>query len=286
MDNKGKVIGIRGASGFLGGELSSALIQNGYKVVDIRRNFIFDDIRPCDVVINLAGRSINCRWTKKNRREIYDSRIGTTRSLVNAIKGCGDDAPTLLISTSATGIYPSSDGSVGTCPVYNEDSLERGNGFLSNVCSLWEGAAMEATGVCRVAVIRLGVVISKNGGAFPKLAFPFRMRVAARIATGMQPFSWISLEDVIGSITHIIENESLEGVFNLTSPELTTNREITSILAIHYRTLFPVVVPKFLLNLVYGKAHTLLTEGAHVYPKRLPESGYKFKRVSFREFLL
>ena len=153
--------------------------------------------------------------------------------------------------------------------------------FLSKVCNDWEREALKANSVSRVAVTRLGVVIDKSGGAFPKLVLPFRMKIAARIASGNQPFSWISLKDVIGSILYIIENNSMEGIFNLTSPEIITNREITMILSKRYKTLIPFVIPKFLLRMILGKSHILLTQGAKVYPKRLLESGYKFIEPNF-----
>jgi len=276
-----KVVGIRGASGFLGKAISEALIENGFRVIGLRRDFTLVKLKDCDVVINLAGRNINCRWNAKNRKEIYDSRILTTGRIASAFLECGTDAPPLLISVSATGIYPSTDGSHPEPQLFDEDSTTKPDTFLSKVCNDWEREALKANSVSRVAVTRLGVVIDKSGGAFPKLVLPFRMKIAARIASGNQPFSWISLKDVIGSILYIIENNSMEGIFNLTSPEITTNREITRILSKRYKTLIPFVIPKILLRMIFGKSHILLTEGAKVYPKRLLESGYKFIEPNF-----
>ncbi len=280
-----KVVGIRGASGFLGRAISQALIENGFRVVELKRGFTAIELKVCDVVINLAGKSINCRWSARNRKEIYESRILTTRKIASAFLECGADAPSLLISVSATGIYPGSNGSQPDLQLFDEESTFESDTFLAKVCKDWEREALKASFVSRVAVIRLGVVIDKSGGAFPKLALPFRMKVAARIALGNQPFSWISLKDVIGSILYIIGNKTMDGVYNLTSPEITTNREITRILAKKHKTLIPVIIPAFLLRMIFGKSHILLTEGAKVYPKRLLESGYKFIEPDFNSLV-
>lgn len=279
--SESKVVGIRGASGFLGKAISEALIENGFRVIGLRRDFTLVELKDCDVVINLAGRNINCRWNTKNRKEIYNSRILTTGRIASAFLECGAYTPSLLISVSATGIYPSTDSSQSDIQLFDEDSIVKPDTFLAEVCNDWEKEAFKASPVTRVAVIRLGVVIDKSGGAYPKLVLPFRMKIAARIASGNQPFSWISLKDVIGSILYIIENNSMEGIFNLTSPEIITNREITMILSKRYKTLIPFVIPKFLLRMILGKSHILLTQGAKVYPKRLLESGYKFIEPDF-----
>lgn len=281
IKSESKVVGIRGASGFLGKAISEALIKNGFRVIGLRRDFTLVELKECNIVINLAGKNINCRWNAKNRKEIYDSRILTTGRIASAFLECGANAPFLLISVSATGIYPSTNGSHPEPLLFDEDSMTEPDTFLSKVCNDWEREALKATPVSRVAVIRLGVVIDKSGGAFPKLLLPFRMKIAARISSGNQPFSWISLKDVIGSILYIIENNSMEGIFNLTSPEITTNREITRVLSKRYKTLIPFVIPTFILRLIFGKSHILLTEGAKVYPKRLLESGYKFIEPNF-----
>lgn len=281
IKSESKVVGIRGASGFLGKAISQALIENDFSVVDLRREFTALELKECDVVINLAGKNINCRWSARNRKEIYESRILTTRKISSAFLECDTDAPSLLISVSATGIYPSTNSSEPDIALYDEDAAFESDTFLAKVCKDWESEALKASLVSRVAVIRLGVVIDKSGGAFPKLVLPFRMKVAARIASGNQPFSWISLKDVIGSILYIIGNKTMEGVYNLTSPEITTNREITRILSKKYKTLIPFVIPKFFLCLIFGKSHILLTEGAKAYPKRLLESGYKFIKPNF-----
>lgn len=279
--SKSKVVGIRGASGFLGRAISRALIENGFKVVELKRGFTAIELKECDVVINLAGKNINCRWSARNRKEIYESRILTTRKIASAFLECGADAPSLLISVSATGIYPATNGSQPDLQLFDEESTFESDTFLAKVCKDWESEALKASLVTRVALIRLGVVIDKSGGAFPKLVLPFRMKVAARIASGNQPFSWVSLKDVIGSILYIIRNKTMEGVYNLTSPEIKTNREITSILAKRHRAIVPFVIPKFILRLIFGKSHILLTEGAKVYPRRLLESGYKFIEPDF-----
>lgn len=280
--NRVKTIGIRGSSGLVGKAVSLALQNKGWIVRSIGREFGKADISQCDVVINLAGHSINCRWTKSNRKLIYDSRINTTQMLASFINDCGQDAPALFISASASGIYPSHPVN-GEYPVFTEDSNEFGTGFLASVCKDWESAAMEANGICRVAIIRPGVVLAARGGAYPKLATPFKLGIAATISQGSQPFPWIALEDLTDAVIWIIENESAAGVYNLASPEKENNRSVTEILSKRYRSFIKIRLPRFIFRLMLGESHILVTEGQYIYPQKLIKGGFRFKYSSFEQ---
>ena len=269
-----KVVGITGYSGLIGSSIAGRLSDKGFAIKPLSRNFKKDDIDECDIIINLAGASINQRWNKKNRASIFNSRIETTRKLREYISVSGK--PSLLISASAVGIYPSS-GGMGNVPVYNEYSPERAENFLGEVCVKWEEEALELKDNLRLAIIRLGVVLTSRGGALPKMVFPFRLGIASRIGSGRQPFSWVSLEDLLNAIEYIIGNNELNGIFNITSPNPVNNSQLTKALAIRYKSFIRIRIPLLLFRAIYGKSSVLITEGQYALPVRLSESGFEFK---------
>ena len=273
MSNK-KVVGITGSSGLIGSSLAGRLSDKGFAIKPLSRNFKKEDIDECDIIINLAGASINQRWNKKNCASIFNSRIETTRKLREYISVSGK--PSLLISASAVGIYPSS-GGMGNVPVYNEYSPERAENFLGEVCVKWEEEALELKDNLRLAIIRLGVVLTSRGGALPKMVFPFRLGIASRIGSGRQPFSWVSLEDLLNAIEYIIGNNELNGIFNITSPNPVNNSQLTEALAIRYKSFIRIRIPLLLFRAIYGKSSVLITEGQYALPVRLSESGFEFK---------
>ena len=269
-----KVVGITGSSGLIGSSLAGRLSDKGFAIKPLSRNFKKEDIDECDIIINLAGASINQRWNKKNRASIFNSRIETTRKLREYISVSGKQS--LLISASAVGIYPSS-GGMGNVPVYNEYSPERAENFLGEVCVKWEEEALELKDNLRLAIIRLGVVLTSRGGALPKMVFPFRLGIASRIGSGRQPFSWVSLEDLLNAIEYIIGNNELNGIFNITSPNPVNNSQLTKALAIRYKSFIRIRIPLLLFRAIYGKSSVLITEGQYALPVRLSESGFEFK---------
>ncbi len=269
-----KVVGITGSSGLIGSSIAGRLSDKGFAIKPLSRNFKKEDIEECDIIINLAGASINQRWNKKNRSAILNSRIETTRRLREFISG--SVKPSLLISASAVGIYPSS-GGMGNEPVYTEYSPERAENFLGEVCIKWEEEALALKDNLRLAIIRLGVVLTSKGGALPKMAFPFRLGIAGRIGSGRQPFSWVSLEDLLNAVEYIIENNELNGIFNITSPKPVNNSQLTEALAIRYKSFIRVKIPLLLFRAVYGKSSVLITEGQYALPVRLSENGFEFK---------
>jgi len=269
-----KVVGITGSSGLIGSSLAGRLSDKGFAIKPLSRNFKKEDVDECDIIINLAGASINQRWNKKNRASIFNSRIETTRKLREYISVSGK--PSLLISASAVGIYPSS-GGMENEPVYNEYSPERAENFLGEVCVKWEEEALELKDNLRLAIIRLGVVLTSKGGALPKMAFPFRLGIAGRIGSGRQPFSWVSLEDLLNAIEYIIGNNELKGIFNITSPNPVNNSQLTKALAIRYKSFIRIRIPLLLFRTIYGKSSVLITEGQYALPVRLSENGFEFK---------
>jgi uncharacterized protein (TIGR01777 family) len=282
--NSKKIVAVTGATGLIGSALEHYLVNKGYTVKKLVRDFSKTDVDGCHIVINLAGSSINKKWTASARKEIYESRIITTRKLVNFLNSSLSNSPKLLISASAIGIYPSDNGSESSVNlIFDEYSKEKGDDFLADICSDWENEAFKTNKGVRVIIARFGVVISHRGGALPKMLFPYKLGISGRIGNGNHPFSWISLEDLVRAIEFLIEHDELKGVYNLTSEQPISNAQLTEILSKKYRSILNISIPKWGFRLVYGKASTLFTKGQRVLPKRLLESGFIFKHTSFNE---
>ncbi|MCL3851376.1 MULTISPECIES: TIGR01777 family oxidoreductase [Parabacteroides] len=283
-------IAISGNSGFIGRHLTDFFSDRGNIVVPLKHSMFrlkTDDklkeaLTGCDVVINLAGTTINQRWTSKAKREIKNSRVYTTRRLVSILNEM-PVKPKLFISASAVGIYPDKG-------IYSETSTSEGTGFLADVCIRWEEEAQKLSRDIRLVVARLGVVLSKDGGALPKMLLPFRFFVGGKIASGKQGFSWIHIEDVLNAIQFIIEHEDLSGVVNLVSPQPLTNRAFTRATADVLHRPAWLTIPGKVFRYLYGEGEELLTKGQQAYPARLLSAGYVFRysdiRLALYSFLM
>ncbi len=270
------IAAISGGSGFQGSAVKSMLNDMGYEVVSLSRKDLYGSVealagrmRGAELVIHLAGAPIIGRWTKRYRKEIYDSRIVTTRNLCGAME-LMPEKPGTFICASAVGIYP-------TEGAWVEEDTVVANNFLGEVCRDWEAEAEKAPEEVRVLNFRFGVVLGKNGGALPKLMMPFRFFAGGRIASGKQAMSWIHLRDVLAVFKFAIENPELSGPVNLSAPQTINNDGFTKTLAkvMKRPALFP--VPEFALNLVFGKGAMVLTEGQEAIPKKLVDAGFKFE---------
>lgn len=283
-------IAISGNSGFIGRHLTDFFSDRGNIVVPLKHSMFrlkTDDklkeaLTGCDVVINLAGTTINQRWTSKAKREIKNSRVYTTRRLVSILNEM-PVKPKLFISASAVGIYPDKG-------IYSETSTSEGTGFLADVCIRWEEEAQKLSRDIRLVVARLGVVLSKDGGALPKMLLPFRFFVGGKIASGKQGFSWIHIEDVLNAIQFIIEHEDLSGVVNLVSPQPLTNLAFTRATADVLHRPAWLTIPGKVFRYLYGEGEELLTKGQQAYPARLLSAGYVFRysdiRLALYSFLM
>ncbi len=277
MPPPAKTIGITGASGFIGTSLTLYLDKQEYTVKSLNRGFTPADVDDCDIIINLAGASINRRWSSSAKEQIRESRIETTKRLVGFLNCSGSKRTSLLISASAIGIYPTSISKTDIDhKAYDEYSPERGDDFLAQTCIDWENEALKANSKIRVVIARFGVVLSNKGGALPKMSLPFKFGVAGTIGNGKQPFSWIALDDLSRAFAFLIEKEELSGVFNFTSPNPVNNSELTQTLASHYKCPIKLKIPAFIFKAAYGEASALFTDGQRVLPKRLIENGYLF----------
>jgi uncharacterized protein (TIGR01777 family) len=229
-----------------------------------------------DAVIHLAGESVLGRWTEEKKKAIRDSRVLGTRHLAAALAQ-SEVKPRVLICASAIGYY----GNRGD-EILDETS-PTGRGFLAEVCREWEGAAqIAAEAGIRVVNVRIGLVLSADGGALAKMLTPFKLGLGGRIGSGQQWMSWIHIDDIVGGIHHAMQTELLYGPINLVAPNPVRNAKFTKALASVLRrpAIFP--VPEFGLRLAFGKqaVEEMLLASQRVQPGKLGSSGYTFR---FRE---
>jgi hypothetical protein len=269
-------IAMSGATGFVGGHLTKAFSEKGWKVIPLGRNdfkeeeILLSKIGDADVVVNLAGASIAERWTEEYKKILYSSRIETTKKIVDAMAR-GGKKPALYISTSAVGIYDSRG-------IHTEANARYADNFLGKLAFDWEQAALGAKDAgIRTVIFRFGIVLGTDGGALQKMLIPFKMGLGGTIGDGRQAFSWVHIEDLVRAYFAVIENNDFEGIYNLTAPNPTTNKGLTRALAHALHKPAVMRIPFFVLKLQLGEGANALLEGESVLPKRLLESGFTFR---------
>jgi uncharacterized protein (TIGR01777 family) len=226
-----------------------------------------------DAVVHLAGVGIgDSRWTDDHKRAVAESRLKGTTLLAQTLAAL-TDKPTVMASGSAVGYY-----GVRGDEVLTEDA-EVGTGFLADVCKEWEGATRPAEDAgLRVVHLRSGIVLSPDGGALKQMLLPFKLGLGGRIGSGRQWWSWISIDDEVGAILHLIDNGTERGPVNVTAPNPVTNEEFTRTLngVLHRPTLFP--TPTFALRAMFGReaVDEMFLGGQRVVPARLQAGGYGF----------
>lgn len=293
---------VTGGTGFVGSHLSRFLAGRGHEITILSRagvrgwgeagiRFVkgdsmspgtwLEELAGHDAVINLAGSSIFTPWTTRARRMILDSRILTTRHVVDALSGMQGDK--VLISTSAVGYY----GGHMDDEVLDESSPP-GTDFLAEVGIQWETEALRAKDSgARVVICRFGVVMGKGGGALGKMVPPFKRFMGSPLGSGKQWFSWIHQADLEAAIAFVLENPSISGPVNCVAPNPVRNREMTETLAeVLHRPLIVPSVPGFLLRAAMGEfAQEVLLKGQRVMPRILQEAGFHFRYPTFRQAL-
>jgi uncharacterized protein len=229
-------------------------------------------LERADAVLHLLGEPIAQRWTEAAKREIRESRVLATRSLMAGLAAIGEEhRPSVLVSQSATGFY----GPRGAEPI--DESGAPGADFLAQVTSDWEAEALRNIAGLRAALTRTGVVLSPRGGALEKLLPPFRLGIGGPVAGGRQYVPWVHVDDVVGALLHCLDHEQATGPINVTAPNPVTNAELAQALGrvLHRPAVLP--VPGFALRVLYGEmAETVLT-GQRVIPARLKALGYRFR---------
>ena len=271
----GNTIAISGSTGFLGRKVIDELGSTNRIIALTREDFGKDGgklakkIGEAEIIVNLAGAPIIRRWTRTNRNVIYESRIGTTGVIVDCLRKIGRKGIRFL-SVSAIGIYDF----VGR---HTESSGAYTEGFMKKLVTDWEKAAMAAGKYCEsVSILRLGVVLGENGGILKRVLPLFRMGLGARIGKGEQVLSYVHIDDVVGSMVHLLE-AGRNGIFNTVSPNPVTNREFTRCLASLVNKPAVLVIPVFMLKMLLGEGASAILNGPYVIPEKLVESGYNFK---------
>jgi uncharacterized protein len=282
-------VAIAGSSGLIGTALRSRLVAGGHDVVRIRRagagatdpgdiSLRADgEIDPgavegIDAVVNLAGAGIgDHRWTDSYKRQIVDSRVRTTSALSRAIASA-DAGPQTLLSASGINVY----GDRGAIEL--DETSPAGTGFLADLCASWEEATdVAAEAGVRVAHLRSGIVLSGAGGALKKQLPLFKFGLGGRFGSGRQWQSWISIDDEVGAIVHLLDSD-VSGPVNLTAPAPVTNREFTATLARVLRRPAFLPIPALGPKLVLGAeaADEMLFSSLRVLPAVLQGDGYAF----------
>jgi uncharacterized protein len=278
---------IAGGTGFLGRPLADRLRRDGHQVRVLSRRpssahelawtpdggvgpwaAALDEV---DVVVNLAGESIaGGRWTAAHKARIRDSRIRATRSLVTAIQQSARH-PSVFLSGSAIGYY----GPRGDEPV-TEDG-QAGDDFLATVCRDWETEALRAAGTTRVVLLRTGLVLSKDGGALPQMALPFKLFAGGPVGSGRQYYSWVHRDDWVSIANWALRTAAVSGPLNLTAPAPVANREFSQTLGRVLRRPAFLPAPAFALRIALGEmADALLLTGQRVLPAKAEAHGFRF----------
>lgn len=284
---------VTGATGLVGTTLVLSLLADGHLVTRLVRRASQDAPAPNvsdvmwnpaagtidakaleghDAAVHLAGESVaEGKWDAEKKRRILESRVAGTHLLAETLAGLGQK-PGVLVCASATGFYGNRGDEVLT------EASASGEDFLSEVCREWEKAALPASqsGI-RVVNVRIGIVLSGEGGALSKMLTPFKLGVGGRFGSGEQYMSWVALDDVVGVIKHALVNEQVRGPVNTVSPNPVTNGEFTKALGhvLNRPTLFP--VPAFAARLAFGEmADALLLSGSRVEPAQLKATHYEF----------
>lgn len=285
-------VGITGGTGLIGRNIAKKLSARGDEVVifsrksnlpeslkDLQKIEIIsnpiptpDQIGDLDAIINLTGEAvIGERWTDKRKEELKNSRVIFTQELVRNI-GKASQKPKVYISGSAIGYYGMWDSGV---PEFDE-SMGAGQDFLAELCVEWERAGLEAKTMTRVVLARIGIVLSLEGGALFQMLTPFKAFVGGPVASGKQYMSWIHIDDIVKAFIYLLDNEKLEGPFNLTAPKPVSNEAFSHALGDAMGRPSFMRVPGFALHVLYGDGAEVVLKGQNVPPRRLLDSGFEF----------
>ncbi|MFV0388600.1 MAG: TIGR01777 family oxidoreductase [Pyrinomonadaceae bacterium] len=290
---------VTGAGGFVGSRLTPALKSVGHNVLKLSRSNLensydvqwnpktgiaADELKKLEgigAVIHLAGESVaDGNWSDEKKARIRESRVEGTRALVDSLNSL-IKKPKIFIGASAIGYY----GNRGE-EILTEESA-KGEGFLAEVAADWESEIQRASIFAeRVNTVRIGIVLSKEGGALGAMLTPFSYGVGGVLGSGKQYMSWVALEDLVRAFVFLINNDEINGVVNAVSPNPVTNQEFTAALGkvLNRPTVIP--IPEFGIKFIFGeKGQKLLLDGARVLPKALEDAGFEFEYPKIIEAL-
>ncbi|WP_075181328.1 TIGR01777 family oxidoreductase [Pantoea sp. 1.19] len=289
---------LTGATGLIGTHLVPRLLEQGHELCILTRNVAGgkrrfgdrvswwsgldqqQDLNGIDAVINLAGEPIaDKRWTPAQKQRLCDSRWTLTKRLSDLIRA-SSTPPGVVLSGSATGYY----GDAGETVVTEEDSGKQE--FTHTLCARWETLAQEAESPqTRVCLMRIGVVLAREGGALAKMRLPFKLGLGGPVGSGKQYMPWIHVDDVVGAMLFLLNDARQHGPYNLVAPYAVRNEQFVATLGevMHRPAMLPMPAPA--LRLLMGEGAALLLASAHVLPRRLEEAGYRFRWYRLEEAL-
>lgn len=289
------IVGITGGTGFIGSYVVRLLVQKGYDVIVFTRNpskqkpkqqvsyALFDaDNNKCDTnalatidcIIHLAGAGVSDkRWTETRKKEIVDSRVKGTEFLVRQLRAHAPNCET-LVAASAIGYYgPDRSGLIPfqeSAPVYND--------FLGQTCAKWEAASTEATSFLRTVILRFGVVMGKESGAFPKFTAAMPFGILPVMGNGKQIISWIQVVDLADMVVWVLEQNNLQGIFNAVAPYPVSNRELMKTIAkVNDGFKVRIPVPAILLKTMLGQMSEEILKSCTVSADKIQQAGFTFK---------
>lgn len=287
---------ITGGTGLIGRTLQKKLLSKGYKVIVLSRrkstnpsqfywnikDGIIDSIaiKQADYIIHLAGAGIaDKRWTKKRKKELIDSRVDSTKLLLQKTK---EFNPKLkgFIAASGIGYY----GAITSKKTFSENN-KPGTDFLAAICEVWEKESLKFKSEnIRTVILRTGVVFSKNGGAFEKIVNPIKKGFGAVLGKGNQYMPWIHMDDICKLYIQAIENDNYSGIYNAVAPEHITNKELTHKIALELnKKVWLPPVPSIMLKLIFGKMSVILLEGSKVSSEKIKNIGFQFQYDSINK---
>ncbi|MGC8810669.1 MAG: TIGR01777 family oxidoreductase [bacterium] len=292
---------LTGGTGFVGSQLASRLLSEGNEVTILTRSlkttkipnpnvsYLEGDptkrgawqekIKDHDGVINLAGASIFAKWTEEHKKAIRESRIRTTRNIVEGIP-LRDDQSFTLFNASAVGYYGFHEDEELT------EDAPPGNDFLAQVARDWEDEASKAKEKgSRVIITRFGIVLGEKGGALGQMVPLFKKYLGGPIGSGQQWFSWIHIKDLVEAFVFLIKHPELSGPFNFSSPNPVRNKELAKALGkvLNRPSFLP--APEFLVKLVLGEFGSVILKGQRVIPRRLLDNGFQFQYPNLEKAL-
>lgn len=284
-----KNILIAGGTGLVGQILSQKLIENNYRVAILSRsasqnesnlpyfqwNIAKKEIDPAaidfaDIVINLAGAGIaDQKWTAARKHEILQSRVNSNQFLFETFK---DKPLQMFVSASATGYYGGEYSD--STPLTETD--KPGTDFMSQVCISWEESAQLFQNHAPLAIVRIGVVLDKNGGMLAKLAPITKIGLGAPLGSGNQYVPWIHAHDLAGIFLHILAN-NLTGQFNAVAPQIHTNKAFSKTMAqVFNRPFIAPKVPSLALKAILGEMSAVVLKGSNISSKKIQDTGFVF----------
>jgi uncharacterized protein len=285
-------IAIAGGTGLIGKALSNYFHKNGHEVIILTRqkqhnssyegpryiswlttdkSSLIQELKNVEAIINLAGSTINTRWTDKGKEQIVDSRLRVVEELNRLIREL-PNKPKVLINASAVGFYGTSEKQT-----FTESSTVAGTDFLAQTVVKWESAVkrIEEIGI-RTVCCRFGVVLDSNAGALPRMVLPYRLFVGGTIGSGRQWLSWIHIQDVVRGIEFAIENNTVSGPINFTAPHPVQMKEFGKKVAAVLNRPHWLPLPSFALKILLGEMSLLVLEGQRVLPETLLSHGFEF----------